>query len=223
MQFLTKLFKIVVGIFLLPVCVGAVLTLWEVISKSGKAESIWITVLSGAVVWVLIYIFLPKPIWIYVFGHELTHAIWSWIFGGHLKKMKVSSDGGHVLITKSNFLTSLAPYFFPIYVVFLVVIFAVGSIFWNWNQYVLLFYFLIGVMYAFHITLTSHVLKTEQSDIKNEGYIFGGVIIFLGNMLVLLIGIPLLTKMNMQNALNLWLNNSMQVYNYISLHLSLYL
>ena len=71
--------------------------------------------LSGAACWVVIYSLLPKPMWVYVFGHELTHALWTWLFGGKVKKFKASAKGGHVIVTKNNFLISLAPYFFPVY------------------------------------------------------------------------------------------------------------
>ena len=67
---------------------------------------------GGAACWVVIYLLLPKPMWIYVFGHELTHALWVWLFGGSVKKFKVTSDGGHVIVDKTNFLIALSPYFF---------------------------------------------------------------------------------------------------------------
>ena len=213
MKFLSKLFKIFVAIFLLPFCVGSVLALGQIISQSGSAETIWITTFAGALFFILIYIFLPEPKWMYVLGHELTHALWSFPFGGKLKKIRVSSKGGHVAITKSNFLVSLAPYFFPLYVVLIVIIFWAGNFFWNWLPYVFLFYFLIGLAYAFHLTLTFKTLKIRQPDIVGEGYIFSMVIIFLGNMLVLLIGIPLLTtKINIATSFNFWINSSIQIY-----------
>jgi hypothetical protein len=43
------------------------------------------------------------------------------------------------------------------------------------------------------VTLTFHVLQTQQSDITSQGYLFSAVVIFLGNVCVLLFGIPLLT------------------------------
>ena len=216
MKFVYKLFKIIVSVFLLPFCLGSIITLWQIIISSGKAEIMWLTTLSGILCWVLIYLFLPEPKWIYVFGHELTHAVWSWLFGGRLKKFKVNSNGGHVLITKSNFLTSLAPYFFPMYVVIIFIIYMIGNFFWNWTSYVLWFYFLIGMMYAFHVTLTYRILKIKQPDIVQEGYIFSAVIIFLGNVCILLIGIPLLTtKTTVATSLHLWINHSIQIYHYI--------
>ena len=38
-----------------------------------------------------------------------------------------------------------------------------------------------------------YILQTQQSDLTSQGYLFSGVIIFLGNISVLLIGLPLLT------------------------------
>jgi len=32
-----------------------------------------VPLLAGAACWVVIFLLLPKPMWIYVFGHELTH------------------------------------------------------------------------------------------------------------------------------------------------------
>lgn len=216
-KFIKKLSKILIGIFLIPFCLGSVLALLQVVLKSGNAEMIWIAVISGAISWIIIYFLLPEPTWIYVLGHELTHALGTWVFGGKLKKIKVTSGGGHVVTTKSNFITTLAPYFFPFYVVIVVIVFTIGNFFFNWSQYILYFYFAIGIMYAFHITLTINTLKIEQPDLKEEGYIFGSIIIFLGNILILLIGIPLMAKISVPDSLNLWLNYSFQIYHSLGL------
>src|ERR1041385_5205199 len=109
--------KMIIAILLLPVCIGAGRTLWMVMCACGGADITLVPILAGAACWVVIYLLLPKPMWIYVFGHELTHAIWVWFFGGAVKKFKVTSDGGHVIVDKTNFIIALAPYFFPLYVV----------------------------------------------------------------------------------------------------------
>ena len=71
------------------------------------------------------------------------------------------------------------------------------------------FHFLLGAAYAFHVTLTFHILKTEQSDITGQGYVFSAVIIFLGNVGVLLIGLPLLTtQVSLLASLGWWLHES---------------
>jgi hypothetical protein len=188
-----KWIKFIIAVLLLPVCGGAAMALLKVLRACGGADTTWIPLLAGATCWLVIFSLLPKPMWIYVLGHELTHALWTWLFGGKVKRMKVTSSGGHVVISKTNFAIALAPYFFPLYAVFVVAIFAVGHLFWDWKSYLVYFHLLVGAAYAFHVTLTLYTLRTRQSDITSQGYLFSAAIIFLGNVTVLLFGIPLLT------------------------------
>lgn len=195
----------IIAILLLPVCIGAVSALWMVIRSSGSADTTWVPLLAGAACWAVIYLLLPKPMWIYVFGHELTHAVWTWFCGGKVKRFKASSSGGHVVISKSNFLIALAPYFFPLYAVLVVLLFLIGHLIWNWQHFLVWFHLFLGAAYAFHVTLTFHVLQTKQTDITSQGYLFSAVIIFLGNVIVLLFGIPLLAaKVDVLTALGWW-------------------
>ncbi len=188
-----KWVKSVIAILLLPLCVGMARALFAVLRGSGQADTIWVATLAGAACWVVVYLLLPKPMWVYVFGHELTHALWTWLFGGRVKKFKATANGGHVVITKNNFLIALAPYFFPLYTFMVVVVFVAGQLLWGWTHYLVWFHLLLGATYAFHVMLTWHILKARQSDITQQGYLFSAVIIFLGNTGVLLLGIPLLT------------------------------
>jgi len=204
-----KWFKFFIAILLLPMCAGAAMALWRVLCAAGSADTTWVPLLAGAACWLVIFLLLPKPLWIYVFGHELTHALWAWLFGGQLKKIKVSSSGGHVVVSKSNFLIALAPYFFPLYAALVVASFSLGRLIWDWQSYLVWFHLLVGAAYAFHVTLTWHVLKTRQSDIASQGRLFSAVIIYLGNVGVLLFGIPLLTvKVGLLSALGWWLEDT---------------
>lgn len=188
-----KFLKFLIAIALLPVCAGAAMALWHVLRITGSADTTWVPFLGGVACWCVIFFLLPRPMWIYVFGHELTHALWTWAFGGRVKRMKVTSDGGHVVISKTNFLITLAPYFFPLYAVIVIALFAIGHLIWDWHHYLVYFDLLLGAAYAFHFTLTLHTLQTRQTDITSQGYLFSFVVIFLGNIAVLLFGIPLLT------------------------------
>jgi hypothetical protein len=197
--------KTIIAVLLLPVCAGAAAALWMVLRQTGDADTTWVPFLSGAACWVTIYCLLPKPMWVYVFGHELTHVVWTWLFGGKVKKFKASANGGHVVVNKSNFVIALAPYFFPLYAVLVVLMFLAGHWLWNWHHYLVWFHLLLGAAYAFHVTLTWHILKHSQTDISEQGYIFSSVIIFLGNAAVLLVGIPLLApKVGLLTALGWW-------------------
>lgn len=200
-----KWLKLIVAVLLLPFAWGAAIALGRVLRYTGRAEAIWIAVLAGAGCWLAIFLLLPKPMRLYVFGHELTHALWTWLFGGRVKKFKAGAKGGYVVITKTNFLIALAPYFFPVYVALVLAVFAAGHWLWNWRQHFVFCHLLIGAAYAFHVTLTLHVLKTRQTDITSQGYFFSALVIFLGNVLVLLVGIPLLTaEVSVGTALRWW-------------------
>lgn len=204
--------KTIIAILLLPFCAGAVAALLRVLRETGSADTFWVAFIGGAACWLAIFLLLPKPMLVYVFGHELTHALWVWLFGGRVKKFKATAKGGHVIITKSNFLIVLAPYFFPLYVVMVVLIFALGHLVFGWQRHVVWFHLLVGAAYAFHVTLTWHILKTRQTDITSEGYLFSTVVIFLGNISVILLGLPLLTaRVSVLTALSWWLEESSAV------------
>lgn len=208
--------KTIVAILLLPVCAGAALALGQVVRASGGAETIWVAMLAGAGCWLAIYLLLPKPMWVYVFGHELTHALWTWLLGGHVKKFSASAKGGHVIVTKNNFIIALAPYFFPLYACLLVLAFAVGQWIWNWKPYAVWFHLLLGASYGFHVTLTWHILKSSQTDITEQGYLFSAVVIFLGNVCVLLMGIPLvLQQVALARALRWWADGTAEVFRWL--------
>jgi hypothetical protein len=211
-----KWIKFIIAVLLLPVCAGAARALWLVLRASGSADTTWIPFLGGVACWCVIFFLLPKLMWIYVFGHELTHALWTWLFGGEVKRMKVTSSGGHVVISKTNFIIALAPYFFPLYAVIVVVIFLIGHLIWNWHGYLVYFHLLVGAAYAFHVTLTFHTLQTRQTDITSQGYLFSAVVIFLGNVCVLLFGIPLLTaKVGMFNSIGWWLESTGMIFHWL--------
>lgn len=204
-----KWFKFIVALLLLPLCFGAAAALVRVLRATGGADHFWVSFLGGAACWMVVFLMLPRPMLVYVFGHELTHALWTWVFGGRVKKFKATSKGGHVVVTKSNFLIVLAPYFFPVYVALVIAVFAVGHLAFGWGRTLLWFHLFIGAAYAFHVTLTWHILQTRQSDITSEGYLFSAVVIFLGHAGGLLVGLPMLTaRVTVLTALGWWMQES---------------
>ncbi len=203
-----KWLKTTLAVLLLPLCAGAAKALAMLLGRSGRAEFFWVMAFSGAACWMTIYWMLPKPMWIYVFGHEITHALWTWLFGGRVKKFKVTSKGGHVIIDKTNFVIALAPYFFPIYAAMVGLVFVIGHLIWDWSRYAMAFHLLLGAAYAFHVTLTWHILKTRQSDITSQGLLFSAVVIFLGNVLVLLLGLSPLLGQSVWTVLGWWMTST---------------
>ena len=204
-----KWLKLLVAILLLPFCGGAVGALVRVVRASGSVDTFWVAFLGGAACWLVVFLLLPKPMLVYVFGHELTHAVWTWLFGGRVKRFKISSSGGHVVVTRSNSLIVLAPYFFPLYAFLVVLLFGLGHLLFGWHPYGPWFHLLLGAAYSFHLTLTWHILQTRQSDITSQGYLFSVVIIFLGNIAILLVSLPLLTaQVGLITVFSWWLHST---------------
>ena len=147
---------------------------------------------------------LPKPMWIYVVGHELTHALWTWLFGGRVKAFRATSKGGHVVISKSNFLITLSPYFFPLYALLWMGGFWIGNTLWDWSRLLPLLHVGLGAAYAFHLTLTWHVLQVRQPDLVTEGIFFSLVIIWLGNCLVMIAALTALSRDPSWSTAGVW-------------------
>jgi hypothetical protein len=150
------------------------------------SEEFWFFAL-GAILWVIAFFGLPRPLWIYVFGHELTHAMWVWLMGGRVHAFKVTSDGGHIITDKQNFWIALAPYFFPLYSIAVIALWGGASLRWDIQPYHRWLYALIGVTWAFHVTFTLWMIPKGQTDLTYYGTFFSLVIIYLMNLAVLTI------------------------------------
>lgn len=211
-HWLARGFRWLAAFLLLPVCLGITWALIDLLSRIGRASQFWVPVTAGATAWLVIFLSLPKPMWVYVVGHELTHAIWALLCGGKVKRFKASARGGHVVVTKTNLLITLSPYFFPLYACLWVVFFLIGDALFGWHPWLPWFHFGLGAAYAFHVTLTGHILRTRQPDLESEGWVFSAVIIWLGNATVLLISLPLLTHiMPLRAAVRLAIDHIGQV------------
>jgi hypothetical protein len=46
----------------------------------------------------------------------------------------------------------------------------------------------LGLTYGFHVTMTAVILRIRQPDLVGEGFLFSGSLIWLGNALMLLVG-----------------------------------
>ena len=183
-----------VALLILPVAAGCTWALADVVVSSARAVEFWLAILVGTAGWSIVFFGLPKPMWLYVVGHELTHVVWAWMSGGKVRSFKVGSKGGQVVVSKTNVLIALAPYFFPIYTVLWVLLYGATRWMFRGSDLPFLFHSGIGATYAFHITLTCHILRVRQPDIIGEGRIFSAVVIWLGNVLVLLVGLPSLAS-----------------------------
>lgn len=182
-----RLIKGVAGSVLFAVCcalgAGFTMALARHAGAAGReftqGRLLWFTV--GAVAYLPVHILFRRLIIVHVFGHELTHALWSMLFGGKVREIYVSGrEGGYTTYTKGNFLVSLAPYFFPLYALVFLGLYKVVE-----DRYKAPLLFLIGFSAAFHVLLTLHSIRVGQADLRETGMVFSLAFIYLMNCVVL--------------------------------------
>lgn len=178
---------LIIGLMLIPFGIGATFAFVKILSGVLILTQEHYYFLAGFGGYFLIHILLYRPLSMYVFGHELTHALWAFMFGGSVKSMKVSSSGGRVVVTKSNFLINLAPYFFPIYTFLIFLLYWLFSFLFYVEKYFGIFIFLIGFSLAFHLALTFFALRQQQSDVHEVGYVFSLSFIYVVNIFVIML------------------------------------
>ena len=205
---LLKLIKGLAGIVIvLPLSVAATLTAYELVTAlqpgdySQFSKETW-GLIIGFVFWVFLYFALPRPVRTYVLAHELTHALWGVLMGARVRGLKVSSKGGSVTLSKSNFLVMLAPYFFPFYTVCVIGLYLSLSVFFDMSVYEPFWLGLIGLSWGFHLTFTVTTLMEHQSDIYENGYIFSYLVIYFFNILGIALWIALIATPTLQDLVN---------------------
>jgi len=186
----TRWVKFIVAIFLLPICAVLTQTFFTVFARATMTQRLWAGeefwfFSLGAVLWLIAFFGLPRPIVIYVLGHELTHALWVWLMGGRVSRFRVGRDGGHVVTNRNNFWIALAPYFFPLYSILAIAAYGVLSFFLNVQPYGRLLYAVIGATWAFHFTFTCWMIPKNQTDLSEQGTFFSLIVIYLMNFLLL--------------------------------------
>lgn len=180
--------KFLIGLALLPV-VWVVLAATARLIASLRIEELgghalsgwWLT--GGFLLWIFLFFTMPRPMRTYVLAHELTHAIWALIMGARVSRLRVSARGGSVTVSKTNWLITLAPYFFPFYTLLVLLLYFLLGWFHDLRPYEPLALALVGFTYAFHVTFTLAMLTVRQPDIIEHGRLFSYTVILLLNVL----------------------------------------
>jgi len=157
---------------------------WATVSLFGDfsiSSPVELGFFAGFAFYLVVHVLFYKPVFMHVMAHELTHALFALAFGGTTKKLEVSDRGGRVMINRSNFLISLAPYFIPLYTFIFMLIFVIAK-----EQYLPYIAFLIGGSMAFHLALTLFSMKSNQSDFYEDSNIFFSLIfIYVMNLIII--------------------------------------
>ena len=179
-----KALRFLLGLAAVPVAVIASIVLYDqlgLVRQLSKNQSYF---LAGVVIYLVVHSIFYKPVYLYILGHELTHAIFTWLCGGRVTSFRATLRGGRVTTTKSNFFITLGPYFFPIYTVLISCAYFVVSVFSKSEDYTSAFIFLIGFSWALHVVLTIHFIKMEQPDIMKMGTLFSICLVYIANLMI---------------------------------------
>ena len=194
------------GVALLLPGLAAWLTLVQRVRALSVTWSGWAPFLSGAAGYALVHAVFRRPMTLYVFGHELTHALAACCSGYKVQSLDVSGKGGEVRLSDSNIVVALAPYCVPIYTAGVLALHAlvrhyapsVGTPIWVGVG--------LGFTLAFHAALTFHALAQNQPDLRQAGVFFSLVVIALTNAVVLILVIKALfpSQVALESAAGDW-------------------
>lgn len=184
---MAKFFKFLLACVLLPI---TCLVVWQdvriLLSVLGHLSATISFVLGGAVYAGIHYKYYNFSR-LYVFMHEMTHAVAAILCGVRIKDVRVGQASGYVKMSRTNTFIALAPYFVPGYVVLLAMLYLLLSFFMDLTPYRHVMLFLVGFFMTFHFIQTFHTLwEADQPDLQLAGgKFFSCVSIVLANMLVL--------------------------------------
>lgn len=197
--------KFVLGVLLLPVAFiltgGFIGTFKQSVHDGLLAQRSFGCLAAGMLLFAILFVIVPRRIFMlaYVFGHEVTHALWVKLFGGKVaNRFHVSIEGGHVLTDRVNTWIVLSPYFFPIYSIlsgtFYGALLLAGWVIDLINgraglypgiaSFQWLFLVVIGCTLAFHLAFTFLLVTKSQPDLHYGGTFFSLTVIYLINLLI---------------------------------------
>ena len=195
--------RFLVGVLLIPFCVAITWTTASLVASipSHSAHAIpasaW-AFAGGFLLWGLLYAALPMPVRTYVLAHELTHALWAYLTGARVVRMNIAQRSGSVTLSKCNFLVALAPYFFPLYTVLVILSYCLASVFLDVNAYHLWWLGLVGFTWCFHVTFTVSALLQRQTDVQVYGRLFSYAFIYALNLLGICLCVVLVSSATLE-------------------------
>ena len=225
---LTRALRFLMGLGLLPVCAITTVTLFDpdlgVAGETSFWQHFWreeafLYFVVGFVLnagWFFTRLGQPMFLYLYVLGHELTHALFVYLCLGRVSGFEVGLDGGHIVTNKSNLLIALSPYFVPFWSVVTLVVMAVAGWLAPFPHHGKALFGLLGATWGFHLLWTLWIIPRDQPDLKENGTFFSLAIIYLTNVVLLSALICLASPaLEWRHFLYNWANNFMDLATYL--------
>jgi hypothetical protein len=189
----SRVLRTCIGVLLLPLCAITTVTLLQRVTDADFAAHFWrsdafVYFAIGLVInagWFFTRLLQDYFLYLYVLGHELTHAIFVILCLGRVSGFSVTLDGGHIITNKSNILISLSPYFVPFWSVIVLTILAPLGYFDVLPHYDRILFAALGATWCFHILWTMWIIPRDQPDLQENGTFFSLSLIALANVILL--------------------------------------
>ncbi len=150
--------KLVLGICLLPFVYSSTVAFLGQLTfiEPLLQKSFW----SGVITFLLVYLFVLEPVWVYERGHKLLEFIFSF-FQPFVK---------------------VAPYLLPVYVITVFIIYLILAVFIKeaWLAHYTMF--ILGFSIVLHLVFSSKAVRSKKGDILKSNYVFGFAFIYIINL-----------------------------------------
>jgi hypothetical protein len=189
-----RLTRWLTGLILLPLCWVTTWTLLSRFSHATLVQGFWQSAefwyfATGALLmagWFWSGLLQSFFLYLYVLGHELTHAVFVLLFRGRVTDFHVSTAGGYITTNKTNLIIALSPYFVPFWSIIAALVHTAIRLSTDTHPgWELAFYAAMGVTWTFHMVWTLWMIPRDQPDLRENGTFLSLVVIYLANVLVL--------------------------------------
>ena len=189
----SRILRWMAALLIIPLCFVTVLTLFQRVGDPDflhhfykTKEFVCFAVGTGLMLsWFFSGLMAEKFLYLYVLGHELTHALFVYCCGGRVSGMKVSTDGGYIMTNKSNLLIALSPYFVPFWSLIFLGVYGLISLATEIPYGEQGMIVLLGASWCFHIVWTLWMIPKDQPDLKEHGTFFSLMVIIFCNLVLL--------------------------------------
>ena len=175
--------NLLVGLALLPTSAAALFAAAGLFKPLFAQTSVSAWFLGGFLAYPVFHWAALRPSRLYVFGHELTHALAAVLSGEQVKKFEVGKEGGHVEVSAVSPFIALAPYCVPLYTLLWIGAWRLFTVLGPGARYHSVFLAGIGLSLSFHLCYTlSALVGQKQPDLaKAGGVVFSLSLIALAN------------------------------------------
>ncbi len=177
--------KILLGLLLAPLTAVTIQTLAGLVAdlmQTRRARAAVVALAAGTVLGALGRAAQRGTTRFEILLHELTHVLWTWLFGGRASKLRVNRRGGSVRVTRDNIWVSLAPYFFPLTTIAVLAAWGVVRLVLDSTGPRELWFALIGASWGAHAVAVAELLRIPQPDVEQHGTLCSLMMILAANL-----------------------------------------